>query len=287
MPELPEVETVRRTLEGLALRGAVERVYRSRLDLRTGAHWRRSLERVRVLEGMAPGPLGRRGKYLLWTFLGSERQEVLLVHLGMSGRLAVHDRREPRPAHTHLELAIGSRAVRFVDPRRFGGLRVAPQATLLAEQPLSRLGPEPLEPGFDGTSLMEKAGRSKRILRDILLDQRVVAGVGNIYASEALFEARLHPLLAGDRLAPSAWQRLADAVIAVLERGIENRGTTLRDYRAADGSEGSNQHALWVYGRAGQPCRGCGATLIGYVHQGRAGVYCPKHQPKSRARWIR
>lgn len=286
MPELPEVETVRRSLEAQRLAGPVRGVYRSRLQLRTGAHWLRSLERVRVLDGMTPSGLDRRGKYLLWEFDGSQRREVLLVHLGMSGRLEVHEPQTPRPPHTHLELAIASRCVRFIDPRRFGGLRVATRAELFAQPPLSMLGPEPLEPGFDGGTLEANAGRSKRILRDILLDQRVVAGVGNIYASEALFEARLHPLLTGDRLRPTAWDRLAQAVRTVLQRGIDNRGTTLRDYRAADGSAGQNQHALWVYGRAGQACRACDTPLVGYVHQGRAGVFCPSHQKRSRAKTI-
>lgn len=285
MPELPEVETVRRTLEAQNLEGTVAAVYRSRLDLRTGAHWQRARERVRVLKGMRPGTLDRRGKYLLWTFEGSSPQ-TLLVHLGMSGRLEVHELESPRPAHTHLELAIGTLGVRFIDPRRFGGLRVAPKATLLGERPLGDLGPEPLEPDFDGAVLQSRAGRSKRALREILLDQRVVAGVGNIYASEALFEARLHPLLPADRLASSAWQRLAEAVALVLQRGVDNRGTTLRDYRAADGSEGSNQHALLVYGRAGEACRVCGTELTGYVHQARAGVYCRVCQAKGRRKKI-
>ena len=130
------------------------------------------------------------------------------------------------------------------------------------------------------------AGTSRRALRDVLLDQRVVAGVGNICAVEALFVARLHPLLSADRLRRSAWDRLAAAVREVLEQGLRNGGTTLRDYVDADGNAGSNQGALWVYGRADQPCRACGATIRGFVHGGRGGAFCPVEQRRPRARRV-
>ncbi len=174
-----------------------------------------------------------------------------------------------------------------MDPRRFGGLRVASPAKLAARPPLHELGPEPLEPAFDGAVLQDRLGKSRRVLRDGLLDQRVVAGLGNIYVSEALYEAGLHPLLRATRLRPSAWSRLADATRLVLERAIANGGTTLRDYRGVDGSSGRNQLALEAYGRAGQPCARCGhVALVGYVHQGRSGAYCPDHQARPKGRWV-
>jgi formamidopyrimidine-DNA glycosylase len=205
----------------------------------------------------------------------------------MSGVLQVVTRGVPLQAHTHLVLEYGrGRQLRFVDPRRFGGLSAAPMKVLLARPPLSELGPEPLSETFDGTRLHAALCRSKRVLRDALLDQRVVAGVGNIYAVEALYEAGLHPLLMARRLRPSAWHRLADGLRRTLAAAIERGGTTLRDYRDGTGKEGTNQHHLWVYGRAGQPCRRCGTTLLAFVHGGRSGVFCPEEQAKPRGRWV-
>jgi formamidopyrimidine-DNA glycosylase len=192
-----------------------------------------------------------------------------------------------RPPHTHVELRLeDDRVLRFVDPRRFGGVRARPWAVLLAEPPLCALGPEPLSPAFDGERLRIAAGQSRRPLRDVLLDQRVVAGVGNIYAIEALFRARLHPLLPAQRLAPSAWDRLAAAVREVLEQGLRNGGTTLRDYRDAEGNAGENQNALWVYGRAGEPCRACGEPIERFELGGRGGAFCPHDQRRPRTRRV-
>ena len=285
MPELPEVESVRTSLERAEIRGRVAGVWRSRKKLRTGTQWRR--EKLRTLLDAQPGPIERRGKFIVWHFDVGGDAFGWLVHLGMSGRFVLADSTEPREPHTHVvvDFACGHQ-VRFVDPRRFGGMRVAPLDTLLAEQPLSDLGPEPLEPGFDGDALERGAGTSKRALRDVLLDQRVVAGVGNIYANEALFEAGLHPLLPANRLQSSAWSRLADAVVQVLQRGVDNGGTTLRDYVDGDGQAGRNQHALNVYGRAGEACHRCGETIRPFTHGNRTGAFCPHDQARPRARRI-
>ncbi|MCA9648498.1 MAG: bifunctional DNA-formamidopyrimidine glycosylase/DNA-(apurinic or apyrimidinic site) lyase [Myxococcales bacterium] len=284
MPELPEVESVRRSLVRARLSAEIRSVWRSEHALRTGTHWQD--ERLGLLRGATPLRWQRRGKHLLWRLRDREGDELgLLVHLGMTGRLEVAHRGEPRATHTHVELRLGDdRRLRFVDARRFGGVRARPWATLLAEPPLHELGPEPLDRSFDGAHLQAAAGASQRALRDVLLDQRVVAGVGNIYAVEALFVARLHPLLPAARLRPEAWARLAAAVREVIAQGLANGGTTLRDYVDAEGNAGRNQGALWVYGRAGEPCRVCGTPLRRFELGGRGGVLCPHDQAKPRGR---
>jgi formamidopyrimidine-DNA glycosylase len=278
MPELPEVECVRRGLVRARLRAPIVEIWRSDLPLRTGETWRQ--EQLESLRGRAPQGVIRRGKFLLWQFSG---EHALLVHLGMTGRLLVHRRPPQTLPHTHIVLRFADAAeVHYADARRFGGVRAGASALLESSPPLSQLGPEPLGRRFDGAWLQHAAGRSKRAIRDVLLDQRVVAGIGNIYVSEALFTAGLHPLVAATRLRLSAWSRLADAAQTTLRRAIDNGGTTLRDYRGTGNRPGRNQYALAVYGRAGQPCPQCGTPLHGFTHGGRSGVFCPRDQPRSR-----
>ncbi|HLT35821.1 MAG TPA: bifunctional DNA-formamidopyrimidine glycosylase/DNA-(apurinic or apyrimidinic site) lyase [Enhygromyxa sp.] len=287
MPELPEVESVRRGLVAARVRAPITRVWRSRQSLRIGAEWQRDKENLKILEGATPGRVRRRGKYLLWHMSREQAELVLLIHLGMSGRCGIARAELPVVAHTHLILDFADgRQLRFVDPRRFGGLRAGLAEAIDEAEPIVSLGPEPLARGFDGETLARALRRSDRALRDALLDQRAVAGIGNIYALEACFEARLHPLLPARRLAPSAWQRLAEAVQLVLRRGIENGGTTLKDFRNVTGEVGRNQDDLRVYGRAEQPCPSCSAPLRAFVHQARSGVYCPRCQARPRTRQV-
>lgn len=288
MPELPEVESVRRGIVKARLRTPVRSVWRSRFNLRTGKNWLRKHERLQLLEGAQPGKLARRGKYILWHMDKGGEPLALLIHLGMSGRCGVAQPSQPRVDHTHFVLAFeDGRELRFVDPRRFGGLRAGPLEQVYGTDPIASLGPEPLSRGFGGPTLEAALGRSKRALRDALLDQRAVAGIGNIYALEACFDARLHPLLPAARLAPSAWQRLADALQQVLRQGIENGGTTLKDFRNVTGKVGRNQDDLRVYGRGGEPCPVCSTALVAFVHQNRSGVFCPRCQAKPRTRKVR
>jgi formamidopyrimidine-DNA glycosylase len=277
MPELPEVESVRRGLARARLEAPVVNIWRSRKPLRIGEAWRR--ENLKILSGARPSRVERRGKYIVWRFEQGDASLGLVVHLGMSGRLCIDEPRSPKVPHTHLVLRLADdREVRFVDPRRFGGLRAAPLAELRRSPPLCELGPEPLSRTFDADVLRERAANSRRPIRDVLLDQRVVAGVGNIYALEATFEAGIHPLRPADELDAFAWARLAEALVAILRRAIANGGTTLRDYRNVEGKRGRNQHALAVYGRGGEPCLRCGTTLVSFVHGGRGGVVCPREQ---------
>lgn len=280
MPELPEVESVCRGMNAARLQAPVEEVWRSALPLRIGKAWQE--EGLEALTpGTDPGRVTRRGKYILWAFEGS----TLLIHLGMSGRILICSRDERLAPHTHMCVTLADhRDVRFIDPRRFGGVKFGRSSTLWESPPLATLGPEPLD--LTGEALEARAGHSKRVLRDVLLDQRVLAGVGNIYAVEALFLAELHPLLEASRLRASAWARLAAAIRSVISSAIEHGGTTFRDYRDASGAKGGHQHALWVYGRAGEPCRRCGTTLVGFTHQGRSGVFCPHDQKRPRSRRV-
>lgn len=286
MPELPEVESVRRGLVRARLRAPVRSIWRSSHNLRIGAHWRRANEKLDMLQGATPGPIRRRGKYLLWHMHG-DRELVLLIHLGMSGRCGVAQPEQPRVAHTHLVIGFADdRELRFVDPRRFGGLRAGPVDVIYGSEPISSLGPEPLARNFDGSTLERALGRSDRALRDALLDQTAVAGIGNIYALEACFDAGLHPLLPARRLAPSAWQRLAEALQVGLRRGIDNGGTSLKDFRNVTGEPGRNQDDLRVYGRSGEPCPACASPLVGFVHQGRSGVFCQRCQARPKTRRV-
>ncbi len=289
MPELPEVESVRRGLVRARLREPITGIWRSRHNLRIGEHWQRDHENLRCLKAATPASVRRRGKYLLWDMQSPEDEPlVLLIHLGMSGRCGIASADQPKVEHTHLVIDFADgRQLRFVDPRRFGGVRAGRRARIEASEPLASLGPEPLDPSFGGAVLAAALGHSKRALRDALLDQSAVAGIGNIYALEACFEAGLHPLLPAYRLADTAWERLADALQRVLRQGIANGGTTLKDFRNVVGEVGRNQTDLRVYGRAGQPCPECGALLTGFVHQGRSGVFCPTHQARPRSRKVR
>lgn len=287
MPELPEVESVRRGLAAAELRAPVVKVWRSEHRLRVGKHWQD--ENLACLQGTVPGAVGRRGKYIVWSFDRADAGPLgLVIHLGMSGRCGVATTEQPRVVHTHFVLGFADgRELRLVDPRRFGGVRAGELGALMTSEPLGGLGPEPLEPGFSGEVLAAALGESARPIRDALLDQAAVAGLGNIYAVEALFAAGIHPQVAANRLHATAWDRLARAAVTVLRQGLENGGTTLKDFRNVVGEVGRNQDDLKVYGRAGEACPRCGAALKGFVSGGRSGAYCPRCQPRPRARLVR
>ncbi len=284
MPELPEVESVRRGLVRARMRASVIAIWRSDMPLRMGSAWRQ--ENLSCLLGATPGRIARRGKYLIWKFDGRDGDPLALVlHLGMTGRCGIARAGANMAEHTHISITFAdARELRFVDPRRFGGVRAGALEQLLSCPPLSELGPEPFDRRFDGQVLAARAQASTRALRDVLLDQSVVAGIGNIYALEALFLARLNPLVPAHRLGPSAWHRLAWAIKRVLGRGIRNGGTTLRDFRNVTGEIGRNQDDLRVYGRAGKPCPRCRRPLRSFVQGTRGGVYCPFDQPRTRLR---
>ncbi len=268
MPELPEVETVRRGLEPLLVGRRLGRVVVREARLRRPVP--RDLDRR--LRGRTVLAVERRGKYLV---LRLDRN-ALLVHLGMSGSLRRCPRSEPLRRHDHLRIGLDRRTeLRFHDPRRFG--MVLPLDGPVEEAPpLARLGPEPLGPAFHAEHLLvlARTRRRRTPLHAFLLDQTVVAGIGNIYASEALFLAGLAPGRAAGRLTRPRAERLVEAVRRVLQDAIEAGGTTLRDHHDLDGEEGWFARELRVYGRAGEPCPACGAVIRRQDVRGRSAFRC-------------
>lgn len=273
MPELPEVEVLRRSLAPRLLGRRVAWVETG------GKPLREPIARARLrreLVGRAVVAVRRRAKYLWVDFEGGR---TLVLHLGMSGRLTVVPATTPREPHEHLSLLLdGGLRLRLRDPRRFGLAFVAATDALTFDPHLAGLGREPLDPPLDGAALAGLSRGRRGPLKAFLLDGRLVAGVGNIYACEALFRARLHPARSVATLRAEHWRRLAEAVVAVLERAIAAGGTTLNDFADADGREGLFQVDMAVYGRAGEPCTTCGARIRRLVQAGRSSYLCGRCQ---------
>jgi formamidopyrimidine-DNA glycosylase len=272
MPELPEVETVVRDLRPQLLGRVIHsvRVGRKALRRRWSAAWGPRLVGRRIASA------GRRGK---WIVLALDGGVHLVIHLGMTGQLRVLPASQVRAPHTHFILGLddGAAQLRFRDVRRFGSVTLfVDRAALDRFFVQGKLGPEPfdLEPGYWRQRLLA----TERCLKAALLDQRLVAGVGNIYADESLFEARLAPVRRGCDLRPAEAERLRQAVVKVLKRAIEQRGSSIRDYLGGDGQPGNYQQEFRVYGRTGAPCLRCGTAIIGIRLAGRSTHYCPRCQ---------
>src|SRR6478736_10486728 len=290
MPELPEVETVRRGLQP-AMEGAkLVKVEARRRDLRFPFQ----KDFVARLEGQTVTGLGRRAKYLLVDLASGD---VLLMHLGMSGSFRVikddnekvpgkfHHPRSFNGAHDHVVFHMSSgAAVVFNDPRRFGYMKVIARKALDDEPLLRGLGPEPLGNEFDASMLARSCANKKTSLKAALLDQRVVAGLGNIYVCEALYRSQLSPRRQASTIADrnggpnERAERLVEAIKAVLMDAIEAGGSSLRDHRRADGSLGDFQHNFRVYDREGEPCPHCKGKIKRIVQVGRSTFYCPSCQ---------
>ncbi len=272
MPELPEVETIRRDLAHAVVGRAITAV--EWLDARIVRGDVEGAELAARMVGRQGAAVARRGKFLVWRFTSGEG---LLLHLGMSGRLTVGPRSdEAWPRHTHLVVALSSGAVvRLVDPRRFG--RVAWLAAPAAGP--GGMGPEPLSPRFTAESLGRILAGRRAPIKAVLLDQRRVAGLGNIYVDEALFRARLHPARPAGSLGAREVGALHRAIRRVLRDALADRGTTFMDYRDAHGQRGEHAAHLGVYGRAGQPCRRCGAPIVRVVVAARGTHLCARCQP--------
>jgi formamidopyrimidine-DNA glycosylase len=272
MPELPEVETVRRTLSP-----AVGAVITSVWDSGKGLHMQRKPPRAKLkkLVGARITGVRRHGKYLL---IDTDGPRSLLAHLGMTGRLRIHAKGEPRADHTHVVFELGDRELRFVDARRFGQIDVVTRAVEREHPSLAALGPDALEDGVDARALFARSRGKQAQLKAFVLDQSVIAGVGNIYASEALWRAKIRPTMRAHRLTLARTKLLAAAIREVIEHALDNGGTTLSDFVDADGTKGENADYLWVYDRAGQPCLRCKTSIRRSVLQGRATYYCPTCQ---------
>ncbi|MCV6603685.1 MAG: bifunctional DNA-formamidopyrimidine glycosylase/DNA-(apurinic or apyrimidinic site) lyase [Porticoccaceae bacterium] len=266
MPELPEVETTLRGIYPYATQKRVSKVVVRQPQLR----WPVPENLHELLAGKRVESLFRRGKYLLWRF----EHGHLMMHLGMSGSLRVVPASRPAATHDHLDVVVsGGRAIRFTDPRRFGAVLWLPGDPL--EHPLLReLGPEPLEDEFDGDHLYRASRRRKVPVKTFIMNSKVVVGVGNIYANEALFAAGIHPLREAGRISRQRYQALAEVIKAVLSRAITQGGTTLKDFVGGDGKPGYFAQELSVYGRGGEPCKGCDKQLKEVRLGQRTTVYC-------------
>lgn len=274
MPELPEVETtlrgIRPYLEGRRIESLVVREPRLRLPIPPDLSPR--------LAGRAILGLGRRAKYLLIEIEGG----TLILHLGMSGSLRVLPAESPPAKHDHLDLVLsGEQCLRLRDPRRFGLLVWTPDPAALADRQhplLKDLGPEPLGDCFNGDHLY-RASRHRRVaVKPFLMDGHVVVGVGNIYASESLFRAGIHPSRPCHRISLARYRRLAESVRSVLGAAIAQGGTSLRDFVQEDGNPGYFAQSLRVYGRTGEPCPGCGEPVRQRRIGQRSSFYCPRCQ---------
>jgi formamidopyrimidine-DNA glycosylase len=295
MPELPEVETVRRGLEPAMQDARFVKVEVHRGDLR----WPLPKDFARRLQGATITGLGRRAKYLLADLSSGE---VLLMHLGMSGSFHVfkagadagakilsryYHEREKHAAHDHVVFHMSSGAiVTFNDPRRFGFMKLVPREKLDEEPLLRGLGPEPLGNAFDAATLARACRGKKTSLKAALLDQRVVAGLGNIYVCEALFRAKLSPRRQASTIATRTGaaneraEHLVEAIRVVLNEAIRAGGSSLRDHKQTDGALGLFQHNFRVYDREGEPCptAGCGGTIKRILQNGRSTFFCPACQ---------
>lgn len=276
MPELPEVETIRRQLAPLVQGRTLERVAIG--DLR----WSRPLapaELEDVLAGRTVVALRRRGKYLVWEL----DDEVFLVqHLRMTGTV-LYDA-DPGTPHVHVRIALSDgHELSISDPRRFGTGELVVGEDALTAFFAPRLGVEPLDGALDGPALRAMVRGRRAPIKAVLLDQRRIAGVGNIYADESLFAARIHPLRPANTLGRDQVASLASHLRRILGRAANRGGSTLRDYRDAFGQPGSAVQLHQVYGREAEPCSACRAPLEGIRLQGRATVFCPRCQNLSTA----
>jgi formamidopyrimidine-DNA glycosylase len=292
MPELPEVETVRRGLQPVMEGERIVKAEARRKDLRFPFQ----KDFVARLTGQTVTSLGRRAKYLMADLASGD---VLLMHLGMSGSFRVimdedtktpgkfHHPRSGDRAHDHVVFHMSSgAAIVFNDPRRFGYMKIIARRALEDEPLLSGLGPEPLGNEFDAAMLARSCANKKTSLKAALLDQRVVAGLGNIYVCEALFRSHLSPrrlaaTLATRKAEPTDHaKRLVDAIHAVLNQAIKAGGSSLRDHRQTSGELGYFQHSFQVYDREGEKCQtaGCGGIVRRFTQNGRSTFWCPKCQ---------
>ena len=272
MPELPEVETIRRSLAPRLLGRRIERFEAFLPKAVRGITVEEAQEK---LAGQVIGGLSRRGKYLLLELAGGDR---LAFHLRMTGQLLLRPKDTPREPHTHLVFTLaGSDELRYVDLRKFGGFHyLTPGGEIPAG--LAELGPEPLGAEFRPETLAATLSKGRGPLKAALLDQRRLAGIGNIYADEILHRAGLAPTRPANALSREELARLYESIRTVLAEGIAHRGTTRRNYVDGDGRPGEYQERLRVYGRSGQACPACGTEIVRTVVGGRGTHYCPRCQ---------
>jgi formamidopyrimidine-DNA glycosylase len=276
VPELPEVEAVRQTLsQKIPTGSSLDECSFARKDLRFPI----PIHQIKSLEGSTLSRIERRGKYLLFVF----SQGILISHLGMTGHWRVEVDLPKTPAstrkHDHVRLNFGGLVMIYNDPRRFGYLQFVRKAGELSQHPLLReLGLEPLSEEFNTDYLAQRSQHSARAVKIFLMDQSVVVGVGNIYASEVLFRARVRPQKKAQSLRREQWQRIVEATRIILQTAIDSGGSSIRDYRTVDGAAGGAQLLHQVYGKKGEPCPVCATPIRSAVLGGRATYWCPNCQ---------
>jgi len=269
MPELPEVETI---VADLRPHLAGRTIVRCELAFPTIVRHPEPEEFVDSVAGMRIEAVDRRGKYIL---LRLQQGVSLVVHLGMTGQLRLVDPVTPLEKHTHAVFTLDDgRHLRYRDPRRFGRLLLGTEESLVTARKMPRLGPEPIDPDFAAEELYRRLKRRHAPLKAVLLDQRAVAGVGNIYADESLYRARLRPGRKASTVSKQSARRLHEAMRESLQLAIANRGSSVDTYRDAWGEVGGQQEKLLVYGRAGEPCFTCGRPLSSVRIAGRTTVFC-------------
>jgi formamidopyrimidine-DNA glycosylase len=269
MPELPEVQTILDALTPLILHQKIEKVS---VLWPPVIHQPERIHFQQWLQGRSIEAVQRRGKYMLFHL---DDARWLLMHLRMTGSVRVDDARAPLRPHDRLIFHLhNGQEWRFEDQRKFGRV-------YLVEDPaeiIAKLGPEPLGPDFNASYLRQSLSRRTAAIKTLLLNQHIVAGIGNIYADEALFRARLHPLRPGNSLSPDDINTLISAIQTVLRQALAEMGTTLQDYRRPDGSVGDFQNSLQVFRRTGEPCPSCGTPIRRIVIGGRSTHFCPLEQ---------
>lgn len=269
MPELPEVETSRRGISPHIIGSTINDVIIRQPQLR----WKIPEDIQEHLLNKKLLSIDRRAKYLLLNF----ESGTLLIHLGMSGNLRICPLQSIVEKHDHADFIFEQCLLRYTDPRRFGAilwLGLTPQDSTL----LSHLGPEPLTEAFSGKHLFELAGKRKLPVKQFIMDQKIVTGVGNIYATEALFIAGINPKRAAGNISLKRYAVLANAIKEILEAAIKQGGTTLKDFVGGDGKPGYFQQTLHIYGKTGSKCPKCQSALKSLKLASRNSVYCPKCQ---------
>lgn len=265
MPELPEVETTRRGIEPHVKGCKVSKIIVRNARLR----WPIPKDLPELLENRKLYAIHRRGKYLLFEFSHGH----LIVHLGMSGSMRVIKTKETHGKHDHVDIKFGNTTLRFNDPRRFGAI-LWEDGEIYDHKLLKHLGPEPLSDAFDAEYLYRHSRKRSQAVKSWIMDSKIVVGVGNIYANEALFNSGIHPLKAAQKLTKAQAMNLVKEIKDVLSKAITRGGTTLRDFVGGDGKPGYFAQELNVYGRGGEPCKSCGKKLTEKRLTQRSTVYC-------------
>lgn len=273
MPELPEVQSICNSLAESIIGEVIHRV----IVRESGLRWEVDAHGLnRLVGGRCVSSIGRRAKYILVHLEGGV---ILMIHLGMSGRLGLQPSGSPLAKHDHVVFELGGgRELRYNDPRRFGMVEAFEKSHYWTHPRLVHLGVEPLEGEFEGEVLYRLSRKSRVAVKSFIMDARRVVGVGNIYASEALFAAGINPKTRAGRLGLSRCVRLVECIKEILNRAVLSGGTTLRDFANLDGESGYFSEQLQVYGREGEGCPGCGSGIRRVVQSNRSTYYCVKCQ---------